>query len=76
MFQQSDKDGIIIGGSPIPTVPSALTIMNNFTTGRSGRSDTYDNDILCYHSHEHHDHDAGPVADFEVMRLEIWGFEA
>ncbi len=52
--------------------PSALTVMNNFSTGRSGCSETYSNDILCSHFPEQAE---DCFADFEVMRLEIWGFE-
>lgn len=47
MYQHSDADGIIIGGSIDKNYAPALTLMNNFSTGHSGRSETYDNQILC-----------------------------
>lgn len=43
MYQHSDADGIIIGGSIDKNYAPALTLMNNFSTGHSGRSETYDN---------------------------------
>jgi hypothetical protein len=71
MFQHSDNDGLIIGGSPGFSEASAITVMNNFRTGRSGKSSAYDNEILCAY-----DEDVErPYADFEVVSLEIWGFE-
>lgn len=69
MYQHADNEGIIIGGCPDAHGSSALTVMNNFSTGRSGRSDTYNNDVLC--STEL----LADYEDFEVVCLEIWGFE-
>lgn len=45
--------------------------MNNFKTGRSGSSQTYDNEILCAYTQALDGH----YADFEVLNMEVWGFE-
>ena len=69
-YQHLDKDGIIVGGSVDSNYSPALTLMNNFSTGHSGRSETYDNEILCSQSKSNF-----KMANFEVVQFEVWGFE-
>jgi len=47
LYQQSDRDGIIIGGSDNSSQRSSLTISDRFSRGHSGVSNCYNNHRLC-----------------------------
>ena len=72
LYQQSDQDGIIIGGSDISSQRSSLTISDGYTRGHSGESYTYNNFRLCSQPAPG---SAEQEGDFTIAHFEIWGFD-
>ena len=73
LYQQSDHEGLIIGGCDGAATGNraSLIVSDRFKQGHSGVSNCYDNFRLCSQARPD---TAEQEGDFLVDQLEVWGF--